>query len=214
VTPRVVIADRSGFVRLAVRNALVAAGIAVVAEADEAEQALSAIVTVRPDAVLLDAELDEGFAVLAAARHALPGAALIVLSPDASEIRALLAVRAGACGFLPNDTPPDRLPDIVLGAIAGEAAIPRVTVRRLIERLAGTRDASLPDAARADAATPLTARERDVLERLAGGMHDREIGDELGISEITVRRHAATAARKLRVRRREDAVAAFRTVAA
>jgi DNA-binding NarL/FixJ family response regulator len=210
VTPRVVIADRSAFVRLAVRNALVASGIAVVAETDDAQEALRAIVTVRPDAVLFDAELDEGFAVLAAARRALPGAALIVLSPDASETRALVAVRAGACGFLPKDTPPDRLSDIVLGAIAGEAAIPRVMVRRLLERMA-VADTSLPAA---DAAAPLTARECDVLERMARGMHDREIGAELGVSEITVRRHAATAARKLRVRRREDAVAAFRSLAA
>lgn len=210
MTPRVVIADRSAFVRLAVRNALVAAGIAVVAETDDAQEALRALVTVRPDAVLLDAEIDEGFAVLAAARRALPGAALIVLSPDASETRALLAVRAGACGFLPKDTPPDRLSDIVLGAIAGEAAIPRVMVRRLLERMAAA-DTSLPAA---DAAAPLTARECDVLERMARGMHDREIAAELGVSEITVRRHAATAARKLRVRRRQDAVAAFRSLAA
>ena len=213
MTPRVVIAERSGFVRLALRGALVAAGIAVVAEADEAEQALSAILTVRPNAVLLDAELDEGFSVLAAARHALPGAALIVLSPDASEIRALRAVRAGACGFLPKDTPPDRLPAIVLGAIAGEAAIPRVMVRKLLARMTAT-DASLLKAAGSDAPAPLTAREYDVLDRLAGGSRDREIGDELGISEITVRRHVGTAARKLRVRRREEAVAAFRSLAA
>jgi two-component system response regulator DesR len=210
VTPRVVIADGSAFVRLAVRNALVAAGIAVVAETDDPEQALRAIVTLRPDAVLLDAELDEGFAVLAAARRALPGAAVIVLSPDASEMRAWLAVRAGACGFLPKDTPPDRLSDIVLGAIAGEAAIPRVMVRRLLERMA-VADTSFADV---DAAAPLTAREWEVLARMASGMHDHEIGGELGVSEITVRRHAATAARKLRVRRREDAVAAFRSLAA
>jgi DNA-binding NarL/FixJ family response regulator len=208
VTPRVVIADRSAFVRVAVRNALVAAGITVAAEVDDAERALSAIVAARPDAVLLDAELDEGFAVLAAARRALPGAALIVLAPDDSEVHASLAVRAGACGYLPRDTPPDRLPNIVLGAIAGEAAIPRVMVRRLLERMTGA------DAADQEAPASLTARERDVLERVSQGMADREIGDALGISEITVRRHAGTAARKLRVRRREEAVAAFRSSAA
>lgn len=210
MTHRVVIADRSAFVRLAVRSALVAAGIAVVGEMGDPEEALHTILTLRPDAVLLDAELDEGFSVLAAARRALPGAALIVLSPDASETRALLAVRAGACGFLPKDTPPDRLSDIVLGAIAGEAAIPRVMVRRLLERIAV---ADAPDLD-ADAAAPLTARESEVLARMASGMHDREIGGELGVSEITVRRHVAAAARKLRVRRREDAVTAFRSLAA
>ena len=208
MTPRVVVADRSGFVRLAVRNALVAAGIEIAAEADDAEHALRAILAERPDAVLLDAEIDGDFAALAAARRALPDTALIVLSPDNSEARAFLAVRAGACGFLPKDTAPERLAAIVLGAIAGEAAIPRVIVRRLLERMA------VPEAGGPVAPARLTVRERDVLERVALGMGDRAIGEALGISEITVRRHAATAARKLHVRRRDEAVAAFRSSAA
>ena len=138
MTLRVVIADRSAFVRVAVRSALEAEGIAVVAEADEAVGALRAILANRPDAVLVDAELDDVMAVLAAVRKELPETALIVLSPDKSEIRAMAAVRAGACGFLPKDTSPDRLPDIVRGAAAGEAAIPRRLVRRLLERIAAS----------------------------------------------------------------------------
>jgi DNA-binding NarL/FixJ family response regulator len=143
--------------------------------------------------------------VLAAAHRAQPGAAFIVLSADDSADRALLAVRAGACGFLPTDTPPDRLADIVRGALAGEAAIPRVLIRRMLERMA------LCDVAEAVPPPRLTPRERDVLERIAQGLPDREVGAALGISEITVRRHTAAAARKLRVRRRTEAVAAFRS---
>ena len=206
MTPRVVIADRSAFVRLAVRSALAAEAIAVVAEAEDAAGALRAVVAHRPDAVLFDAELDEDLQTLAAVGRELPGAALIVLSPDASEARALAALRAGACGFLPKDTPPDRLPDIVRGAVAGEAAIPRQLVRRLLERITAPQPA--------DAAEPLTARERQVLERLARGLSDRAIGSELGVSEVTVRRHAATAARKLHAGQRSDAVAAFRRLVA
>lgn len=204
MTLRVVIADRSAFVRVAVRSALEAEGIAVVAEAGQAAEARRAILAHRPDAVLLDAELDdEDMAMLAAVRRELPGAALIVLSPDESEARAMASVCAGACGFLPKDTSPDRLPDIVRGAVAGEAAIPRRVVRRLLEGIAGTGPAE-----------PLTARELEVLERLAQGLSDRHIGQELGVSEVTVRRHAATAARKLHAGRREDAVAAFRRLVA
>jgi DNA-binding NarL/FixJ family response regulator len=208
-----VIVDRSPFVRMAVRSALISEGIAVVAEADDAAGGLHAIVTHRPDAVLLDAELDGDLAVLVAVRRELPGAAVIVLSPDASEIRAMAAVRAGACGFLPKDTSPDRLPDIVRGAVAGESAIPRQLVRSLLSRLVA------PQVRRPESAGPgptegLTAREWDVLERLAGGITDRDIGSELGVSEVTVRRHAATAARKLHVGRRQDAIAAFRRLVA
>ena len=202
------VADRSPFVRMAVRSALEAEGIEVVAEADEAVGARRAILAYRPDVVLLDAELDDVTVVLASARQELPGTALIVLSPDESDARAMAAVRAGACGFLPKDTSPDRLPDIVRGAVAGEAAIPRALVRRLFERFAA------PHAAQPEEPEPLTAREWEVLERLAGGMTDRRIGGELGVSEVTVRRHAATAARKLHAAHREDAVAAFRRLVA
>ena len=207
MTLRVVIAAGSAFVRLAMRSALVLEGIAVVAEAQEASEAQRAILAHRPDALLFDAELDEELAVLVAVRRELPGTALIVLSPDESESRALAALRAGACGFLPRDTSPDRLPDIVRGAVAGEAAIPRRITRRLLERI-------LAPEGLARGIEPLTSRERQVLERLAAGMSDRAIGGELEVSEITVRRHAATAARKLRAGHRKDAVAAFRRLVA
>ena len=208
MTLRVVIADRSPYVRVAVRSALEAEGIEVVAESDESAGAGREIREHRPDAVLMDAELDDLMAVLAAVRRELPGIALIVLSPDTSDARAIAAVRAGACGFLPKDTSPDRLPAVVRGAVAGEAAIPRRVVRRLLERIAA------PETVEPGETEPLTARERQVLERMTGGMTDRRIGGELGVSEVTVRRHAATAARKLHAADREDAVAAFRRLAA
>jgi DNA-binding NarL/FixJ family response regulator len=213
VTLRVVVADRSAFVRVAVRGALEAEGIEVVAEADEAADALHAILAHRPDAVLFDAEFDDGMAVLAAVRRELPETVLIMLSPDESEARAMAAVSAGACGFLPKDTSPDRLPDIVRGAVAGEAAIPRRVVRRLLERIGAPHAIHLV-AASPGPAEPLTAREREVLERVARGMTDRQIAAELGVSDVTVRRHAASAARKLHAVRREDAIAAFRRLVA
>jgi DNA-binding NarL/FixJ family response regulator len=208
-----VIVDRSAFVRVAVRAALSVDGIEVVGEAEDAPAALSAIVSQQPDAVLFDAELDDGSVVMTAVRERLPGTALLVLSPDQSDARAMAAVAAGACGFVPKDTSPDRLPDIVRGAVAGEAAIPRRVVRRLLERLAAPHPPQLW-AAGPGSLEPLTAREREVLECLAEGMTDRQIGTQLAVSEVTVRRHAAAAARKLRAGRREDAVAAFRRLVA
>jgi DNA-binding NarL/FixJ family response regulator len=202
---RVVVADRSPFVRMAVRSALTAAGIDVCAEAADAGTARRAIIELRPDVALLDAELDERLALVADLRAAVPEVALIVLSPDSSAARALAAVRAGACGFLPKSTPPERLPDIVLGAIAGEAAIPRRIVRRVLTLIAdGT------DVRRDSAHKPLTRREVEVLECSSRGLSDRSVGAELGVSEITVRRHLATASHKLGAARRDDAIAAFR----
>jgi DNA-binding NarL/FixJ family response regulator len=213
VTLRVVIADRSGLVRVAARSALVAEGIDVVAEADDTAAALDAIMAHRPDAVLVDVELVGSSAVLAAVRRDLPATTMIVLSPDESDARVLAAVSAGACGFVPKNTSPARLPDIVRGAVAGESAIPRRLVRRLLEQIVAANTAQ-PAKADPRPATPLTGRERQVLEYLAEGLTDREIGTQLSVSEITVRRHAAAAAGKLRAGRREDAVAAFRRLVA
>jgi DNA-binding NarL/FixJ family response regulator len=208
LTARVVVADGSAFVRMAVRSALAPAGIAVVAEAEDAAGALKETLTHRPDAVLLDVELDEDIAIAAALRRESPGTALIILSPDESVTRALAAVCAGAVGFVPKHTAPERLPDIVRGAVAGEAAIPRRIMRGLLERMAG------PPAyvAVPCPAGPLRPREWEILDRMARGMTDRHISAELRLSEVTVRRHAAAAARRLGARRREDAVAAFRSM--
>jgi DNA-binding NarL/FixJ family response regulator len=203
-----VIADRSALVRIAVRSALEEQGIAVVAEAGDAAGARRAIVAQRPDAALVDLELDDRLAVLAELRRELPGTALIALSPDESDTRAIAAVRAGACGFVPKDTAPDRLPDIVRGAIRGEAAIPRRVVRRMLERMAA------PGALGGEGDETLSPREWQILECMSQGKSDRLIGEELGVSEITVRRHAATAAHKLHAGHREDAVAAFRRLVA
>ena len=204
------IADRSAFVRMAVRSALEAQGIVVVAEAEDGAGARRAITAHLPDAALVDLELDEGIAVLEQTHHDHPATALLALSPDESDTRAIAAVRAGACGFVPKDTSPERLPDIVRGAVGGEAAIPRRVVRRMLERIASPR----PLAAAVAEPGPLSPREWQILERLSDGRSDRSIGEELGVSEITVRRHAAAAARKLHAGRREEAVAAFRHLVA
>jgi DNA-binding NarL/FixJ family response regulator len=212
LTVGVVIADRSAFVRLAARSALTLEGIAVLAEAEDAATAHAAALAHRPDVMLFDAELDPDLETLTRIHEALPETALIVLSPDDSDAHAVAAVRVGACGFLPKDTSPDRLPAIVRGAVDGEAAIPRRVVRGLLRRIAAQGVTGPAGLLVTD--HPLTGREREVLSRIAQGMADRQIGAELGVSEVTVRRHAATAARKLHAVRREDAVAAFRRLVA
>ncbi len=211
MSPRTLVVDPSPFVRLAVRTALTEAGIVVAEECATADAALRAATSVAPDVILFDAEVDAEFRVLAEIHREAPDAALIVLSPDASEARAMAAVRAGACGFLPKDTSPDRLPAIVRGAVDGEAAIPRRLVRRLLGQVSAVGHRAPLGGALAE---PLTQREWEVLELLSRGFGDRHVGVELSVSEVTVRRHAATAARKLRAASREDAVAAFRRLAA
>ena len=207
--PRVVVADRSPLVRLAIRGALLQDGIDVVAETDNAAAAVAAATAHQPDAVLFDAELDADMSRLAEMRRVAPSSVLIVLAPDASETSAMAAVRAGAIGFLPKDTSPQRLPAIVRGALAGEAAIPRRLVARLLAQV-NARQSGRPQATLHPDAEPLTSREWEVIDLLSKGLSDRRVGERLGVSDVTVRRHAASATRKLRSTCREDAVEIFR----
>jgi DNA-binding NarL/FixJ family response regulator len=210
--PRVVTAAASPFMRLAVRAALLTEGLSIAGEVQTAQEAVEASLVARADAVIIDAELDDEIHAIEQIHRELPTAAIIVLSGEDCELDALAAVTAGACGFIPKDTPTDRLGAIVRGALDGEAAIPRKLVRRLLDEVRRHELRRLPPAAALGA--ELTPREWEVLELIAQGMRDREVSVHLQVSEITVRRHAASAARKLRVEHRAAAIELYRRAVA
>jgi len=207
VTPTVVVVDATPFIRLAVRAALASDGMDVVAGAGSAADALEIVLTARPDALLIDADLDPDMVRVRRMADAVPATAIIVLSADNSLARAMAAVRAGACGFIPKETSPERLPAIVRGALDGEAAFPRRLVRQL---LAEVRRAEAWRSLAASAGRGLSGRESEVLALQCEDLPDHRIAERLSISQVTVRRHAASAARKLGARDRKAAVAMFR----
>lgn len=207
MTATAVIADATPFIRLAIRDALERGGVDVVREAGSAPDAFEAVVKANPEVLLLDADLDPEMGTVAAIHRARPDLSIVVLCLDATERLGLAAVRAGACGIVPKATDAERLPAIVRGVLQGEAAFPRRLMRTLLGEVRRDVGGRTP----AFAGGPgLSGRECDVLDLLGEGLRDREIGDRLGISEITVRRHAASAMRKLGARGRVDAVAAYR----
>ena len=204
MTPTVAVVDATAFIRIAVRAALDEADINVVWEASSATEALEMTVSSPPDVLLIGGELDPDMDTVSQMVAAAPEMAVIVLSPDDSAARAMTAVRAGALGFIPKETHPERLPAIVRGAFAGEAAIPRRLVRQLLAEVRRT------DAWRSRARTTgtgLSARECEVLALQSEGFGDRTIAERLAISQVTVRRHSASAVRKLGAPHREAALA-------
>jgi DNA-binding NarL/FixJ family response regulator len=110
-TPTVVIADDHPATRLGVRIALMNGGFRVLAEAADCEAAVRAVDRERPDVVLLDVGMPGG-GIQAAARIAAerPATAIVMLSASNRTDIVLAALRAGAVGYLPKDTRPDRLP--------------------------------------------------------------------------------------------------------
>jgi DNA-binding NarL/FixJ family response regulator len=100
-----------------------------------------------------------------------------------------------------------RLPNALRGILAGEAAVPRALVTRVVEECRGSGARRLPVG---DRIVELSAREWEILELLADGSSTNQVGNRLFISPVTVRRHVSTLVRKLRVADRDEAVRLFR----
>ena len=115
------------------------------------------------------------------------------------------SLRAGAAGYLLKDTDPERLPHALRGVLAGEAAVPRRLVSRVLDefRTHGRRR-RLPLVGRRG--RELTSREWEVLEMLREGLTTAQIAERLFVSPVTVRRHISAILSKLEVPDRESAL--------
>jgi DNA-binding NarL/FixJ family response regulator len=121
---------------------------------------------------------------------------MLTVSCDDEDLFA--ALRAGAAGYLLKDMDPARLAPALRGVVAGEAAVPRMLVARVVEEFRSSeRRPSLP-LVRSRGAR-LTAREWEVLELLRERLTTGEIAHRLGLSTVTVRRHVSSILAKLRV---------------
>jgi DNA-binding NarL/FixJ family response regulator len=152
-----------------------------------------------------------GGGIAAAARigDLLPQTAIVMLTVSRDDADLFDALRAGASGYLLKDIDPDRLPVELESVLAGEAALPRGLVTRLVEEFR-TRDHSRLLLAGRRPGARLTNREWDVLELLRDGRSTGEIAARLAISPVTVRRHVSEILRKLRVVNRQAAIQLLR----
>ena len=193
--------------RLATRTGmrLALADEAECSEADDAEAAVAAAVRDKPDVCVFDFD-PPGRAIRATAEitSKVPEASVVMFTQRIDEEEFLAAVRAGATGYLPEDVDPARLPYVVRSVMRGEAAVPRALVARLIDELRGREGRRRSFQVQERRAVELTAREWDVVDLLRQGLPTRSIGEILGISAVTVRRHVSAVHGKLGVRTRSE----------
>lgn len=201
----VVVADDHAAARAGVRAALETASFAVVGEAHDAPSAVELALEHRPDVCLLDIHMPGGGISAAGTIAAqLPDTAVVMLTVSRNDDDLFDALRAGALGYLLKDIDPARLPQALRGVLAGEAALPRTLVARLIDRFRGQEGYRVPLVGARGAM--LTSREWEILELLREGLSTKEIAQRLFLAQATVRTHVASILRKLKVPDRAAAV--------
>jgi DNA-binding NarL/FixJ family response regulator len=187
----VLIADDSPLFRAGLRTILCAkSGIRIVGEAEDGAQAVAMGRSRRPDVILMDIRMPRMDGIQAVARLKGPGGdeavKIVILSMFDHDENLFKALRAGACGFLMKESPPETIVEGIHAAHAGDGILsPRATAR-LIDAFVGTPDVT---GRRRRDLSFLTDRERDVLELVVAGLRNEEIAQYLAISPSTVKSH-------------------------
>jgi len=165
----------------------------VVAEAANGREAVELWQKYRPDVTLLDLRMPilDGVGAICDIRRQQTSARIIVLTTFDSDNEIARAIKAGAKGYLLKDARREELLDCIRKVNAGQTCVPPALAAKLAESMSSE---------------PLTGRELDVLNLLADGKSNKEIGSQLFITETTVKSHLRSIFSKLNVLSRTEAI--------
>jgi len=206
-TIRVLLVDDSPIIRLGLRSALEDCGdIRIVGEAGTAAAGLDQLGRLKPDIVMLDLNLPDKSGLLACRDYLRlrPGTAILILTSSSSERHMHDAIEAGARGYLLKENEGAALAAALRTVARGDSVIDPLMASQVINlvRNKGAQTA-------ADKLASLSPQERRVVALLASGLTNKEIGDQLGLTEKTVKNYLATIFSKLAITRRTQAAAIY-----
>lgn len=196
---RIIIADDHAVVRQGIRAVLEEVeGLEVVAEAGDGDEALAMAKEHDPDVVVLDVTMPgkTGLEVAKELRDAGTGVGVLILSMHDDPEYVLEAVRAGADGYVLKDMAPAEIRAAVVAVHEGREYFSG----RVTHQLSVGLRRELEEEQRKSRLDSLTPREVEVLVKVAGGLTNRGIAEELGISPRTVETHRERVMAKLRIR--------------
>jgi DNA-binding NarL/FixJ family response regulator len=167
-------------------------------------EALQAIPACRPQVVLMDIQMPQmsGVECTAQLKQLLPATQIIVLTVYEDTDTIFRALRAGACGYLLKRSSPQEILNAICDILQGGAPMTSAIARKLVTAFQEPLHA-------ADPGPGLSGREREILDLLAQGLSNKEIGAKLNLSPFTVKNHLARVFEKLHVRCRTEAVMAY-----
>jgi two-component system, NarL family, response regulator DevR len=203
VTIRVFLLDDHEVVRRGVRELLEAGGeddVVVVGEAGTADEALRRIPAVHPDVAVLDVRLPDGNGVEVCreirSRH--PEVCCLMLTSFADDEALFDAIMAGASGYLLKQVRGADLAAGVRTVAAGQSLLDPEVTARVLERLRRAPDED-------EGAVHMTDQERRILDLLAEGLTNRQIGERMYLAEKTVKNYVSNLLMKLGMHRRTEA---------
>lgn len=177
----------------------------LVGEARNGVEALSKTKDLKPDIVLMDIYMPGGDGLEATRRigEALPSTKVVILTVSEEDKNIFEAIKCGAHGYLLKKIEPDELFEMLRGVSRGEAPISRATAAKILKEFAERACKNREEPAE----EKLSPREREVLELVAKGLTNKEIGNKLSITENTVKNHLKNILGKLHLENRVQAAA-------
>ena len=198
---RVFVAEDHAIVRKGVCALLtLEPGIEVVGEASNGQEAVRGIESSQPDVILMDLVMPEmdGIEAIQQVMARQPQARILVLTSFATDDKVFPAIKAGALGYLLKDSEPREVVDAIRQVHRGESSLHPRIARKLMQELSRPPEQPpTPD--------PLTEREMEVLRLVAQGKSNRDIADDLTVTEGTVRVHVSSILSKLHLASRTQA---------
>src|SRR4030042_169695 len=198
---RVLIVDDHTIVRKGIRALLAEiAGIEVVGEADNGQEAIAQADILHPDVILMDLAMPkmDGIEATRQIKASQPESRILVMTSFAADDKVFPAIKAGALGYLLKESAPEDLVQAIRQIHRGESSLHPTIARKVLQEITHPSD-------RPPTPNPLTEREAEVLRLVAQGLSNQDIAKKLNISDPTVRTHVSNIMGKLHLATRIQA---------
>jgi len=205
---RVLLVDDQPLFRTAISSLINAQDdFTVVGEAENGLQAIEKAHELTPDLVVMDVEMPvmNGVEATKLLAEQMPGIRIVMLTVSDAEEHVFDAVRNGAHGYLLKDLRPDQLYDMLRSVMRGETPISPGVAGLLLSEVRSGNFTPVDSSHHAESGPPITARELEILQLVAEGLSNKQIGHRLSITEGTVKNHVHNALEKLHLDNRIQA---------